>query len=62
MFIVKVHLAKQLVYMHSTLIPRNKYSNKHNTIRIPNGWRRTSWLFTRMTEELNQALAQNNTS
>jgi len=23
----------------------NKYSNKHNQVRIPTGWRLTSWLF-----------------
>ena len=31
-------------------------------LRIPTGGRQTSWLFTRMIEELNQALTQNNTS
>lgn len=40
------------------LIHETNNSNKHNVIKIPTGRRQTIWLFTRMTEDLNQ----NNTS
>ena len=49
---MEVHLAIQASLQALHL----NNSNKLNMIRIPTGGRQTSWLFTRMTEELNQGL------
>ena len=56
MFVVEVHLAIQASLQALHINPKNL------NIKNPNWWGQTSWLFTRMTEELNQALTRNNTS
>ena len=43
-FKVDEHLAIQLIHRHATLIWKQILQIEHNMLKIPTGWRQTSWL------------------
>ena len=62
LFIVAMHLATPSQFTDMPLkLKETNISNEHNRLKNPN-WRQTSWLFTSMTEELNQGPPRNNSS